>query len=185
MARFFGDSKLNRRELLLLAGVGAALAGCGSAGALAKAKVYRMGERVVTGKLIYTVLETEWLSAIGSRTPDKKFLAIRLTINNSGNTERAVPLLELVSPKGNSILESSDGTGLEEWLGLLRSLAATETAQGKLLFDVPQDNYKLRVTDGGEPGSEVTALVDIPLQIREEQHALPPGAEKGAIEVIK
>jgi hypothetical protein len=138
-----------------------------------------MGERVVVGPLIYTVLETEWMNALGSRVPKNKFLSVRLTINNSGNTERAVPLLELVDAKDTTILESSDGEGLEEWFGILRNLAATETAQGRLLFDVPQANYRLRVTDGGEPGSEITALVDIPLQIREEEHVLAPGAEAG------
>ncbi len=181
MSRISEESRgrMNRREWLALAGIGTSLSDCSTGGALAGAKLYRMGERVVVGQLIYTVLETEWMSAIGSRVPKNKFLAVRVTINNSGNTERAVPLLELVDAKNTDILESSEGDGLDEWFGILRSLAATETAQGRLLFDVPQANYKLRVTDGGEPGSEVTALVDIPLQIREETQVLPPGAEKG------
>ena len=175
----FSTRRVSRRELLAVAGLGTVLAGCSSGNPLASSgKLYRMGERVVAGRLIYTVLETEWISALGSRVPKNKFLAIRLTINNSGNTESSVPLLELVDPKGRVYLEESDGAGLDEWFGMLRSLAATETAQGRLLFDVPQDNYKLRVTDGGEPGSEITAMVDVPLQIRENTGLVPPGGDQ-------
>src|SRR4051812_25037041 len=118
MSRFFGEAggSISRRELLVLAGAGAALSGCSSGNPLASSgKLYRMGERVVVGQLIYTVLETEWLSAIGSRVPKNKFLSVRLTINNSGNTERSVPLLELIDTKGGTTLESSEGEGLEEW----------------------------------------------------------------------
>ena len=175
------NRRLNRRHVLALAGgaaLAAAMSGCGSSSPIASGgKLYRMGERVVAGRLIYTVLETEWLSAIGSRVPKNKFLAIRVTVNNSGNIETAIPLLELLDPKGKIYREESDGAGLDEWFGMLRSLSATETAQGKLLFDVPQDGYKLNVTDGGEPGSEQTAAVDIPLQIRENGKVIPPGGE--------
>lgn len=163
------SGRVSRRELLASAGIACALIGCGSSSPLASSgKIYRMGELVGVGRLIYTVLETEWMSAIGSRVPKNKFLSIRLTINNSGNTERSVPLLEVVDAKGKAFLEESDGAGLDEWFGMLRNLAATETAQGRLLFDVPQGSYKLRVNDGGDPGSEITALVDIPLTLREE-----------------
>jgi len=137
-----------------------------------------MGELVQVGRLIYTVLETEWLSALGARVPKYKFLSVRMTINNSGNTERSVPLLEVLDAKDKVYLEESDGAGLDEWFGVLRNLAATETSQGRLLFDVPQGAYRLRVNDGGEPGSEVTALVDIPLQIKEDAHIVPPGSDK-------
>jgi hypothetical protein len=169
----------SRREWIASAGLGLgaiALAACGggSTGANANATLYRMGQRAEAGPLVYNVLETEWLSAIGTRLPKNKFLSVRLTILNSGNTERSVPLLSLVDNKGKEVLESSEGEGLEEWLGILRNLAATETVQGRLLFDVPQDNYKLIVTDGGEPGSEKTALVDMPLRLEEKNQVVTP-----------
>ncbi len=177
--------RVSRRELLAIAGMGSAalLSGCGGASPLASnGKVYRMGELATAGRLIYTVLETEWMSAIGSRVPRHKFLSIRMTINNSGNTERSVPLLDLVDAKGKAYLEESDGAGLDEWFGMLRNLAATETAQGRLLFDVPQDSYKLRVNDGGDPGSEVTALVDIPLTLKEDQRIVAPGGDRPPVD---
>jgi hypothetical protein len=137
-----------------------------------------MGERVSTGPLIYTVIETEWSAALGNRLPTSKFLQVRLTVSNSGGSERAVPLLELVSQQGQTYQESSDGTGVEEWLGILRNLAGTETQQGRILFDAPQGNYKLRVTDGGDPGSELTSLIDLPLQIQENTPIQAPTSQE-------
>ena len=179
-ARLF--SGMNRRDWLAMIGFGAATA-CGAGNSVtgsSSGRTYRMGERVVTGQLIYSVLETEWLNALGTRVPKNKFLSIRLTINNSGSQERSVPLLTLIDAKGKEAIESSEGDGLEEWLGVLRNLAPTETVQGRLLFDVPQDAYRLEVTDGGEPGSETLAYVEIPLRIEEKTSFAPPGADTPA-----
>ena len=80
--------RVSRREMLTWAGLGSAalLSGCGAANPLASTgKTYRMGELATAGRLIYTVLETEWMSAIGSRVPRHKFLSVRMTINNSAD----------------------------------------------------------------------------------------------------
>ena len=48
---------------------------------------------------------------------------------------------------------------------MLREIAPGETKQGNIVFDVPLASYRLRLTDGGEPGSEKLVWVEIPLRI--------------------
>ncbi len=53
-------------------------------------------------------------------------------------------------------------------MGYLRLLQPRESRSGRLLFDVPQGAYKLRVSSGGDPESEQTALIDIPFQLNSD-----------------
>jgi len=144
----------------------------------ARERTFRMGERAQVGPLIYSVLETEWRNQLGgslqARIPQHKYLLVRLTITNAGNREQAVPLLNLVDSSGKSHMELSQGEGVPEWFGLLRVLPPAGTEQGRLLFDVPTGNYRLRITDGGEPETERTALVDLPLRLTDQSPVEPP-----------
>ena len=64
------------------------LCGCSSRGAGSRIAAYRMGERVPVGSLIYVVLDTEWLDHFGdpphARLPEQRFLAVRISVTNSG-----------------------------------------------------------------------------------------------------
>lgn len=148
---------------------------CSSGKSMAEAKGYRMGERVEVGPLIYIVTYTEWKEQLGeglsARIPKNRFLMIHLSVTNSGVSDSAVPLMTLLDAKGQSFTELTDGQGVTEWLGSLRSLKPAQTDRGRVLFDVPPGAYRLRMTNDAEPGSERAALVDIPFQV---EPVLPP-----------
>jgi hypothetical protein len=128
-----------------------------------------MGERVTLGPLTYTVVETAWRTQLGQmlniRVPQRRFLLVTVSITNGGGREVAVPLLQLEDGNGKAYQELEDGSGVDNWLGLLRQLNPAETQQGRLLFDVPLTSFRLRVTDAGEPGSEQYAWIQIPLRM--------------------
>jgi len=130
---------------------------------------YRMGEKVVDGPLIYTVIETTWVMQLGdmfhARLPEQRFMLVSISVTNSGGHEVSVPLLTLKNSSGKEFEELRDGQGIDRWFGLLRTIQPAQTLQGRILFDVPLSSYKLRLTDGGEPGSEKYAWVDIPLSM--------------------
>lgn len=155
--------------LPMLAALSLALAltfGCGS-GAMNE-PVHRMGELTSVGPIVYNVLETEWRTdlggSLGQVTPGDRFLLIRLTITNSSNEEVAIPLLALENSAGEVYRELSEVSGVPNWLGLLRIIEPTASAEGVIVFDVPTDDYMLRVTDGGDLERERTALIEIPLR---------------------
>jgi hypothetical protein len=140
-----------------------------------------MGSPVYVGPLTVTALESEWKESLdtgsGTREPKNRFLLIRVTATNGGGAEAALPLLNLVDSKGNTYLEEDKGEGVPTWLGLLRILRPAQTEDGHLLFDVPPASYKLRVTTGGDPEQEMSALIDIPFRLE----SLQPG---GGTELI-
>jgi hypothetical protein len=67
--------------------------------------------------------------------------------------------------------EVENGEGVENWFGLVRTLAPTQTQAGRILFDVPLSSYRLRLSDGDSTSGHFT-YVQIPLQIDDE----PPPA---------
>ena len=138
--------------------------GCGSSRPV-DGRIHHMGERVQVGPLIYNVLEAEWKNEMGQKTPTHRFLVLRLTITNSGGREARPPLLTIVHTSGAEHTELSEVEGLQDWLGLLRRLDPAATEDGRIVFDVASGAYKLRLSDGGEPGQENTAIVEIPLQL--------------------
>jgi len=138
---------------------------------------FQMGQPVALGSLTYTAIETEWKDSVqtptGTRMPAHRFLLIKVTVTNGGGSEVTVPLLSLVDAKGQTYLEEDKGDGVPQWLGLLRILKPAQTDEGFLLFDVPQASYRLRVTTGGDPEKELSALVEIPFQL----DAIKPSGE--------
>lgn len=128
-----------------------------------------MGERVTVGPLTYNVIESVWRSQLGdvfkTRVPQQRFLLIDITVTNGGGKEISVPLLTLENQSGETFPESENGEGVDNWFGILRTLSPAQTQQGRLVFDVPLTSYRLRLTDGGEPGTEKYAWVEIPLRI--------------------
>ena len=130
---------------------------------------YEMGEKVTVGPLTYTVVESSWRSQLGNefkiRIPQQRFLIITVSTTNGGGHEVSIPLLTLENANGQSYLESDNGEGVDNWLGILRSLNPAQTQQGRILFDVPLSSYKLRLSDGGPAGSEKYSWVEIPLKM--------------------
>jgi hypothetical protein len=140
-------------------------------------RVVAMGVPAAVGPLTYTAIESEWRdtleSSTGQRVPKNRFVLINISVVNNAPEERAVPLLQLEDAKGQIYPEISEGGGVPEWLGYLRLLQTKESRSGRLLFDAPQGAYKLRVSSGGEPETEQTALIEIPFQ-------LPPVVQTGS-----
>lgn len=128
-----------------------------------------MGENVPVGSLIYHVIETEWKSQLGEfpnvRTPDRSFLMVRLSITNSGGQEQVVPQLTLENSAGTSYPESNDGTLVPGWLGMLRTIKPAATEEGRILFDVPTNSYRLRIPEGTDMEDERFAFIKLPLSL--------------------
>ncbi len=142
--------------------------GCSPDRTAAPSKIYSMGERVQVGPLIYTIMDTEWLDQLGeadtARMPQHRFLAIRLTVTNSGSSPAGSPGLTLIDSKGQSYPELTDGQELPEWLGYIRTIKPADTEHGRVLFDAPTGAYRLRLVND-DPENPKFALVEIPLQL--------------------
>lgn len=131
--------------------------------------VVDMGAPIAVGPLTYTIIDQRWHDSLnastGSRLPKHRFLSIQVTVTNGGSEQAGVPLLSLVGSDGKNYQEETNGDGLAGWLGYIRLLNPVQTEHGRILFDVPPGAYQLRVSSGGEPESETTALVRIPFQV--------------------
>ena len=161
------------RLIPILAAITAALllSAC-SRSSSSPARTYSMGEKVTSGRIIYTVYETQWMPQLGegpaARVPQHRFFLVRMTAVNSGSAEVIMPNVTVEDDKGNSYAELQNGDGVPQWVGYLRQVKPAESAQGNLVFDAPPAHYKLRVSDENE---ENPAYVDIPLSFGAE---VPP-----------
>lgn len=130
---------------------------------------YQMGERITDGPMVYNIVQTIWKTQLGDlfkvRVPDNRYLMITLSATNSGGKDVSIPFLTLEGAAGKEYHEIEDGDGVDRWFGLLRNIQPAETRQGNLVFDVPLTSYRLRLTDGGEPGTEKFVWVEIPLRM--------------------
>lgn len=131
--------------------------------------LFRMGERVQVGPLVYTVLDTEWRDQLGegleAHTPQHRFLLIRLSVTNSGIRETDIPPMALIGTGGEIYAEQTQGQGVPEWLGYLRSVKPAATEHGRVVFDVPPGSYRLRLSAPAEDEQEPQALIEIPYQV--------------------
>lgn len=145
-------------------------AGCSrDRGADAPEPSVEMGTPITVGPLTYTIIDQRWHDSLnastGARLPKHRFFSVQVTVTNGGAEPAGVPLLSLVGSNGATYQEESNGDGLAGWLGYIRLLNPVRTEHGRILFDVPPGAYQLRVSSGGEPESETTALVRIPFQV--------------------
>lgn len=145
---------------------------------------YEMGERIEIGPFTYVVVESAWRSELGEgfqvRAAKNRFLILTVSVTNGSGSETSVPMLSVEGSNGQTYQELSDGTGLANWLGILRTVKPAETLQGRVIFDVPLSSFRLRLPDGGESGYEKYAWVNIPLSISagEVQTPLPGSGTK-------
>lgn len=139
---------------------------------------FQMGDRVTDGPMVYNVVQTEWRTQLGDifkvRMPERRFLLIRLSATNSGGKTVSIPFLTLEGPNGEQYQELQTGDGVDNWFGLLRDVGPAETKQGNIVFDVPLTSFRLRLTDGGEPGTEKFVWVDIPLRMDTDSTVASP-----------
>jgi hypothetical protein len=129
---------------------------------------FQMGENVSAGPLTYNVVEKVWRSQLGEmfqiRVPQHRFLVVTISATNGGGSEVSVPFLQLEGPNGQIYKELEDGAGVDNWFGILRTIAPAQTQQGRILFDVPLSSYKLRLSDGDAVSGRYS-YVHLPLQI--------------------
>jgi hypothetical protein len=172
----------SRRTVLVLAlglalGSGACKTG-GAGGAGGSEPVVSMGSIAAVGGLKYTVFQSEWRESLdspqGPRTPKHKYLLLHLAVENTSTEETGIPMFRLVNEKGEEFDEESNGNGVTDWLGFLRTSKPSATERGAVVFDVPQTGYKLRVSSGGDdPEKEKTALIEIPLRVEVDSAPTP------------
>lgn len=155
---------------LLVAALHFVMTGCGAgAGPEPSEAEFEMGSAVTVGSLTYTIIDQRWQDSLngpdGARLPKHRFLSLSLSVSNGANEEAGIPLLTLVGSDGKEYQEEARGDGLTDWLGFIRLIGPVQTDHGRILFDVPPGAYKLRVSSGGEPENEKTALVNIPFRV--------------------
>lgn len=130
---------------------------------------FQPGEVIAAGPLTYNVVQTTWRTELGDvlkrRSPEHRYLLITISATNKGHQAISLPFFALEGEGRQEYAELQDGSGVNNWFGLLRELAGGETRQGVLVFDVPLKSYRLRLTDGGDPGSEKLVWVEIPLNL--------------------
>lgn len=153
--------------LLILCGL---TAGCGKTGNPDILGTFRMGEKVQMGPLVYTILEAQWKTALTDagegRPPKNRYLFVRASVTNGGGTAQPIPAFELRGSNAQTFREVTEGlTDVPQWLGVLRTVQPAQTEQGYVIFDAPMAAYRLAISDGGEPGSEKHALVEMPVQL--------------------
>ena len=133
------------------------------------AKVYQMGEPVKTGPLVYNVLDTEWFDQLGDpaapRLPHDHFLAVRFSVTNAGSLTSGIPPLTVVNNQRVTYAELNEANALPEWIGYIRTVKPAETVHGRILFDVPTGDYRLKVTDDAEQENQSSATIQMPLEL--------------------
>jgi hypothetical protein len=142
---------------------------------------YQMGDKIPAGPLTYNVVEKVWRSQLGDgfqiRVPNNRFLVVTISATNGGGSEVSIPMLQLEAPDGKIYNELESGEGVDNWLGMLRSISPAQTQQGRIVFDVPLSSYRLRLSDG-DTASGHFAYAQIPLQIDAEPPVQAPSIGK-------
>jgi Domain of unknown function (DUF4352) len=130
---------------------------------------YSMGERIPVGQMTYSVVESAWKTQLGQsfqvRSPEQRFLLIKISATNGTGQDASIPLLTLEGTNGQTYRELADGQGVDNWFGLLRTISPGETQQGNIVFDVPLTSYKLRIPDIADPELGKYVSVEIPLRL--------------------
>ena len=137
--------------------------------------VFKIGDKVQAGPLIYSILEADWHERLGTgeqaRPAQRRFLVVHLNVTNSGAEVLSVPGLRLLDDDGRLLSETIDGRNVPSWLGLIRRLKPADTLDGNILFDVEPKSYKLRL-DGESDAGQLT-LVEMPLRFGLDTPQMP------------
>ena len=149
------------------------LSGCSSDSSSPKTDQVRVvpaGEKATVGHLTYSVVDSQVFAQLGDeasqRVPHDRFLTIQISITNSSNVDNPIPAVELVGDDGKTYSEVNDGTGVANWLGLVRHVGAAQTERGAVAFDAPAAHYRIRFSDESM-NNEI--LADLPLSYAHEK----------------
>jgi hypothetical protein len=134
-------------------------------------KIYQAGEKATVDKLTYAVIDTQIHPRLGDdpnnpRIPQNRFYVVQIATSSGNNTDVAIPSMTLVDDSGKSYTELADGSGLQHWMGVARSVSPAQTERGEILFDAPAAHYKLKLTN--ETDSD-DVYIDLPLNYVNEQ----------------
>ncbi|HKD05591.1 MAG TPA: DUF4352 domain-containing protein [Bryobacteraceae bacterium] len=163
-------SKLALRAALFLS-VALALtaAGCSAASAR-KSVVYQLGDPATVDHLTYRVADTQMLTRLGDgpnqRIPQNRFYIVRISVANGASEETNIPALTLVDDSGKTYEELTDGSGVNQWLGVVRRVAANQGESGTVVFDAPASHYRLKLTDDTDNSDE---YIDLPLSFAHDR----------------
>jgi hypothetical protein len=109
-----------------------------------------------------------------ARTASQRFYLIKVAVSNSSSDEMPIPAMTLVDDAGQTYPELSDGTGVQNWLGVVRKVAPAQTESGYVAFDAPSKHYRLRLNDTLD---EKEIAIDIPLSfVRDSARSIQTGA---------
>jgi hypothetical protein len=100
------------------------------------------------------------------RVPHDRFILVQIAVTNSSNVDNPIPAIELVGDSGKTYSELTDGTGVTNWLGMVRHVGPGQTERGDVVFDAPAAHYKLRFSD---ESTENEVLADLPLSYSHEK----------------
>src|SRR5579863_6783290 len=117
-----------------------AVAGCSTFSSKNQPVIYAAGDKATIGPLVYSVTDTEVVQQVGDepnsvRTPVNRFYLVKVSITNSSASEESIPAMSLVDDAGQGYSELADGTGVSNWLGVVRKIGAAQTETGVVVFD--------------------------------------------------
>jgi hypothetical protein len=145
-----------------------------------KVETIPAGEKATIGHLSYNVIDSQILQQMGDeanpRVPHDRFILVQVAVSNSSNVDNPIPAVELVSDDGRTYDELPDGTGVTNWLGVVRHVGPGQTARGEMAFDAPAAHYKLKFSD---ESADTNILADLPLSYSHEKidNSLVPTTE--------
>jgi len=124
-----------RPSLIFILFIFLTLIGCSGGASKTAPTIYTAGDKATVGALVYNLTDAESTTALGDdpanlRTPLNRFYLIRISVSNSGADEQPIPSMSLVDDSGQMYPELADGTGVTNWLGVVRKVAGAQTEQG-------------------------------------------------------
>jgi len=128
---------------------------------------HRMGETFSLGYWTYQCSGARWSELLGTGSskmgrPDVAFAVIHLMMRNDDDTASIVPPLRLVDSTGREYETSPKAVLQKDALDLTAQLDSKASAEGSVIFDVPQGGtYFLKVSGGLMSNKD--ALIDLTL----------------------
>lgn len=128
---------------------------------------HQMGETFTVGYWTYRCSAARWSELLGTGSskmgrPDAAFAVIRLMMRNDDDSTSIVPPLRLVDSTGREYEASPKAVLQKDALDLTAQLGSKASADGSVIFDVPQGGTYLLKVSGGMMSNK-DALIDLTL----------------------
>ncbi|MDP9053836.1 MAG: DUF4352 domain-containing protein [Acidobacteriota bacterium] len=154
-----------RRGIAVISFLSLGFTGCSSLAPKSTPTIYAAGDKASAGSLLYNLTDAESVQQLGDdpsrpRTPKDRFYLIKVSVSNSGSEDQPIPAMTLVDDSGQTYPELADGSGVPNWLGVVRKVGAAQTEQGNVVFDAPMKHYRLRLNDALD---EKEIAIDVPV----------------------